>query len=58
MLFSETGVKLENLVKVNRVVTETSNIAGVAIPVFKQIGHSVGLDSTQRRRGSTQRLPC
>ena len=41
MLFSETGVKLDNLVKVNRVVTETSNIAGVAIPVFKQIETAV-----------------
>ena len=41
MLFSETGVKLDNLVKVNRVVTETSNIAGVAIPVFKQIETTV-----------------
>lgn len=41
MLFSETGVKLENLVTVDRVVTETSNIAGVAIPVFKQIETTV-----------------
>jgi V/A-type H+-transporting ATPase subunit D len=36
-LFSETGVQLENLVRVDRVVTETSTIAGVTIPVFKAI---------------------
>ena len=40
-LFSETGVKLENLVTVDRVVTDTSNIAGVPIPVFKRIDTSV-----------------
>ena len=36
-LFSETGVTLDRLVTVDRIVTETSNIAGVVIPVFKQI---------------------
>lgn len=40
-LFSETGVKLENLVTVDRVVTDTSNIAGVAIPVFSRIDTTV-----------------
>ena len=41
-LFSENGVGLENLVRVGRVVTETSNIAGVAIPVFRQLETSTG----------------
>ncbi len=36
-LFSETHVKFDRLVTVHRVVTETSNIAGVVIPVFKHI---------------------
>ncbi len=40
-LFSETGVKLESLVTVDRVVTDTSNIAGVTIPVFNRIDTTV-----------------
>ena len=40
-LFSETGVELDRLVTVNSVVTDTSNIAGVAIPVFKRLDVTV-----------------
>lgn len=40
-LFSETGVKLEGLVTVDRVVTDTSNVAGVPIPVFTRIDTTV-----------------
>jgi V/A-type H+-transporting ATPase subunit D len=36
-LFSEQGYDLTTLVAVERVVTDTSNIAGVAIPVFKEV---------------------
>lgn len=36
-LFSDPGVNLGNLVRVDRVVTEHSNIAGVTIPVFRQL---------------------
>jgi V/A-type H+-transporting ATPase subunit D len=36
-LFSETGIELNSIVTVGRVVTETSNIAGVSIPIFKRI---------------------
>jgi V/A-type H+-transporting ATPase subunit D len=36
-LFSETDVKLDGLVTVDRVVTETSNVAGVPISVFTRI---------------------
>lgn len=36
-LFSETGVKLEGLVTVDRVVTDTSTVAGVPIPIFIRI---------------------
>ena len=40
-LFSDPGVKLEGLVTVDRVVTDTSNIAGVPIPIFKRIDTTV-----------------
>ena len=36
-LFSETSYDLTSLVKLDHVVTATSNIAGVTIPVFKSI---------------------
>lgn len=36
-LFSEHGYNFSTLVTVERVVTDTSNIAGVAIPVFKEV---------------------
>ena len=36
-LFSETSYDLASLVTLDRVVTATSNIAGVTIPVFKSI---------------------
>jgi len=40
-LFSSTGGELERLVTINRVVTDSSNIAGVAIPVYKRIETAV-----------------
>ncbi len=40
-LFSESGGALANLVTVNRVVTDANNIAGVTIPVFKNIDTSL-----------------
>jgi V/A-type H+-transporting ATPase subunit D len=40
-LFSETGVKLEGLVTVDRVVTETSNVAGLPISVFTRIDTTI-----------------
>ncbi len=36
-LFSETGAPLDGLVRLERVLTATSNIAGVTIPVFRGI---------------------
>jgi len=36
-LFSERGDDLTTLVTVDRIVTDSSNIAGVAIPVFKEV---------------------
>ena len=36
-LFSEPGDALDRLVTLNRVVTDSSNIAGVTIPVFNRI---------------------
>ncbi len=41
MLFSESGVHLENLVIFDRVVTDSSNIAGVTIPVFNRVETTV-----------------
>lgn len=40
-LFSETGVSLESLVTLDRVVTDASNIAGLAIPLFRRIDTTV-----------------
>jgi len=40
-LFSDPGVRLEGLVTVDRVVTDTSNIAGVPIPIFTRIDTTV-----------------
>ncbi len=36
-MFGDTAIDLESLVKVKKVVTDTGNIAGVVIPVFKSI---------------------
>jgi len=36
-LFSETSADVASLVTVDQIVTDTSNIAGVAIPVFRKI---------------------
>lgn len=36
-LFSETSHDLSSLVTLDRVVTDTSNIAGISIPVFKSV---------------------
>jgi V/A-type H+-transporting ATPase subunit D len=40
-LFADTGDALKSLVTVSRVVTDSSNIAGVTIPVFKGLETSV-----------------
>lgn len=40
-LFSQKGTDFGALVKLERVLTETSNIAGVAIPVFRKVELSV-----------------
>jgi len=40
-LFSDTAAPLEGLVTLNGVTTDTSNIAGVTIPVFKGIDTSI-----------------
>jgi len=40
-LFSSAGGELERLVTLGRIVTDTSNIAGVAIPVYRRIETAV-----------------